>query len=145
MITKNIYEVFDEFKTATNRASRVKVLQDNNSFALRNVLIGTFHPGVKFVFDKIPDYKSEEVPAGMSYNNITKALDTIYLFMENNPRVAPTLTLDRKKELLIQTLESLEPREAEVYANIILKDQKIPYLTEALVREAFPTLLPKSI
>jgi hypothetical protein len=68
----------------------------------------------------------------------------IYIFMENHPRVSPNLSLDRKTQLLVQTLESLEPREAEVYTNIILKDQKVPYLTEALINDAFPDLLPKS-
>jgi len=144
MSKKNIYEVFDDFKAAKTKADRIAVLRKNDSFALKNVLLGTFHTGVSFVFKKIPDYKSEDVPPGFGYNNITKALDMIYIFMENHPRVSPNLSLDRKTQLLVQTLESLEPREAEVYTNIILKDQKVPYLTEALINDAFPDLLPKS-
>jgi hypothetical protein len=145
MSKKNIYEVFDDFKSTKNKKDRIKVLQDNDTWALRQVLIGTLHPGAKFVIKEAPLFKRDDsLPPGMGYNNMTQVLDKIYLFMENNPRTPAGLTDKRKNELLIQILESLEPREADVYMGIILKDQKIPYLTEALINEAFPGLLPQS-
>jgi hypothetical protein len=128
---------------APSRDTRISVLQSNDSWALRNVLMGAFHPDVKFYIKKAPDYKKEAVPAGMSYNHMTDALSKIYLFMENNPRTPPALTDKRKNELLIQMLESLEPQEAEVYVAMMLKDLKIPYLTPKLVNEAFKGLLPE--
>ena len=140
---KNIYEVFNEFKMAPSRDTRISVLQSNDSWALRNVLMGAMHPDIKFVIKKAPNYKKEDVPAGMSYNHITDALSKVYLFMENNPRTPPALTDKRKNELLIQLLESLEPKEAEVYVAMMLKDLKIPYLTSKLVNEAFKGLLPE--
>ena len=63
--------------------------------------------------------------------------------MEGHPKVAPNLTLERKEQLLIQILESLEKNEAEVFANMIKKDLKIPHLTAKLANEAFPGLLPE--
>jgi hypothetical protein len=45
--------------------------------------------------------------------------------------------------LLIQILESLEKNEADVYANMIKKDLKVPHLTAKLANEAFPGLLPE--
>jgi len=140
---KNIYEVFNEFKMAPSRDTRISVLQSNDSWALRNVLMGAMHPDIKFVIKKVPDYKKESVPAGMSYNHMTDALSKIYLFMENNPRTPPALTDKRKSELLVQLLESLEPQEAEIYVAMMLKDLKVPYLTPKLVNEAFKGLLPE--
>lgn len=144
MSKKNIYEVFNEFKAAKTRKEKVDVLRKNDTFALRNVLVGTFHPHVEFVFKKIPEWKRIDVPAGMAYNHMTEALSKMYLFMKNNPRAPAGLTEQRREELLIQLLEGLEPHEADVYVGILKKDQKVPQLTAAIVNEAFPDLLPKS-
>lgn len=140
---KNIYEVFDEFKKAKTKEERLSVLRNNDSWALKNVLMGAFHPDVKFVIKKIPEYRQVQTPVGFAYNHITDALGKVYLFMENNPKVSPNLTLERKEQLLIQILESLEKHEAEVFANMIKKDLKVPHLTAKLANEAFPGLLPE--
>lgn len=145
MSKKNIYEVFDEFKTAKNKKDRIHILQTNDSWALRQVLIGAFYSKVEFNITDIPKFKKEEnLPAGMGYNNMTQTLDKMYLFMKNNPRTPAGLTEKRKTELLIQILESLEPKEADVFTGVLKKDLKIPYLTESLIHEAFPGLLPQS-
>lgn len=144
MSKKNIYEVFNEFKAVKGRKEKVEVLLKNDTFALRNVLLGTFHPDIEFVFKKIPDWNRIEVPPGMSYNHMTEALSKIYLFVKNSPRAPEGLTDKRREELLIQLLEGLEPDEADVFVGILKKDQKIPHLTPAIVNEAFPGLLPKS-
>ena len=145
MSKKNIYEVFDDFKAAKSKKDRIQVLKQNDTWALRQVLLGTFHNSVGFNIDKIPDFKRDDnLPPGMAYNNMTHALDKIYLFMKNNPRTPAGLTEKRKNELLIQILESLEPREADVYLGVLNKDLNIPYLTSALIHEIFPELLPKS-
>ena len=51
---KNLYEVFGEFETASNREEKINVLRSNRSYALDCVLRGTFHPGIKYVFNEIP-------------------------------------------------------------------------------------------
>lgn len=144
MSIKNVYEVLEEFKNAKNKAERLDVLRKNDNFALRNVLIGVYHPGVHFTVKENPEFRREKMPAGMAYGNMTEALSRLYLFMENNPRVPAGLTEKRKIEILIQILESLEEPEADVFLGILKKDLKVPYLTSALVNEAFPDLLPKS-
>lgn len=141
MALKNIYEVLEDFRAAKTKQDRIGVLRKNNSWALRMILQAVFHPNVKFDV-KIPDYKKIDVPPGMSYDHMTSALQRAYLFQEGNPRTPPALTDKRKSELLIQILESLEPKEAEVFVNMMRKDLKTPYLTEALVNEAFEGLLP---
>jgi hypothetical protein len=143
MSKKNIYEVFEDFKTAKNKKDRIQVLQNNDSWALRQVLVGTLHPQVEFAITEAPKFKRDDnLPPGMAYNNMTQVLDKMYLFMKNNPRTPAGLTDKRRNDLLIQILESLEPKEADVFMGVLLKDQKIPYLTEALVNEAFDGLLP---
>jgi hypothetical protein len=145
MSNKNIYEVFEDFKAAKARKDKIDVLHRHDTWALRQVLLGAFHESVEFAIKDIPDFKRDDnMPAGMGYNNMTQVLDKIYLFMKNNPRTPPALTDKRRTELLLQILESLEPKEADVFIGILKKDLKVPYLTEALINEAFPGLLPQS-
>ena len=136
----NIYEVFERFEEAPDRESKINVLRENNTNTLRDVLLGAFNPGIKFVIKDIPDYKCEDVPPGMSYGNMTTALNQAYLFIENHPRVSPNLSQQRKVELLQQSLESLEEKEAKVFANMLMKDLKVKGLTKELVSEALPEI-----
>jgi len=141
MSKKNIYEVFEDFRKVGNKQDRIAVLRKNDTYALRNILLGAFHKGLKFTVAEIPKWRRVDMPAGMAYSNMTAALDRAYLFTQGNPRVPAGLTEKRKTEILIQILESLEEKEADVFAGMLMKDLKVPYLTEALVNEAFPGLL----
>lgn len=139
---KNLYEVFGEFEKAPNREDKISILRNNNSYALECVLRGAFHPNVRYVIDEIPNYRKSDAPAGLSYTSIHQEMGRVYLFEENNPRVAPTLTLDRKKVILAQMLESMEEKEAAVFAGMIMKRLPVKGLTYKLTQEAFPGLLP---
>ena len=136
----NIYEVFDLFKAAPDRQNKIEVLRRNSTYALQAVLTGMFHPNVQFAITETPNYKPVPVPPGMSYNHMHDAVKRAYLYTSNDPRVPAGLTPERRRILLIQTLESMEPREAEVYMMMLLKTPP-EGLDEALVKEAFPTLL----
>lgn len=138
---KNISEVFDEVEKAAP-SERANVLRRNDSFALRNVLQGTFDPRISFTVKELPPYTPSDSPPGMGYSTIHSELGRIYLFQADNPRVSPDLTEKRKKEILIQILEVLEAREAEIFGNMLLKKQKVKGLTAKVVKEAFPDLLP---
>ena len=49
---------------------------------------------------------------------------------------------DDAQQLLLQLIESLEPREAEVVIGILSKDLGVKGLNYKFVKEAFPQLLP---
>lgn len=143
MSMKNVYEVLDDFRNATTKQDRLNILRGNDSYALKNVLIGAFDPRVKFTIKTVPDYRKIDVPPGLSYSHMTEALSRVYLWVEGNPKTPKGLSEKRATELLLQLLESLEPKEAEIFASMIRKDLKIPHLTVKLINEAFPGLLPE--
>lgn len=143
MSNKNVYEVFEDFRKVTSKQDRLDVLRQNDTWALRNVLLGALNPEIKFTIKKVPEYKSVDVPPGLAYSHMTEALSRIYLWVDGNPKRPEGLTESRATELLLQLLESLEPKEAEVFASMIRKDLKVPHLTPKLVNEAFPGLLPE--
>jgi hypothetical protein len=63
------------------------------------------------------------------------------MFLEGN-QTAETLSVTRSKELLVQMLESIEPREAEIILGIFQKDLGVKGLDYKFVKEAFPDMLP---
>ena len=138
---KNVYEIFEEFEQRTKKSDKIAVLQFNASYALKNILKGTFDPNVQFVFNEPVEYKKSDAPPGLGYSSIHQELGRAYLFEVGNPKVAPTLTIERKKQLLIQILESLESRESEIFMNMLLKKQNVKGLNASIVKEAFPDLL----
>ena len=139
---KNLYEVFGEFENAPSRQEKIDILRNNKSYALECVLRGTFHPNIRYVIDEIPNYRKSDAPAGLGYTSIHQELSRAYLLEENNPRTSSDLTLNRKKVILAQMLESMEEKEAAVFAGMIMKRLPVKGLTYKLTQEAFPGLLP---
>lgn len=141
-MNKAIYEIFEEVENAGSKEERLFILRKNANWALRSTLKGAFDPNVKFVFDKMPDYTPSLDPPGLSHTSLHQELMRAYLFEVGNPQVSPTLTHQRKTEILIQMLETLEAKEAKVLEGILTKKLKVKGLNYALVKEAFPDLLP---
>jgi hypothetical protein len=139
---KNIYEIFDEFEEAKTKKERMDVIQRNLSKTLVDVLELTFHPQINWKVKSLPEnYTSQPIPSGMSYCQLSTELRKLYMFREGHP-TAENLDPRKQNELLIQLLESLEPREAEVVIGIFVKDQGVKGLDYKFVKEAFPSLLP---
>lgn len=140
---KNVYEIFDDFVNSQDGDNgKIWALRNGQKLnhRLEAVLQGAFHPKIHFVFKAKVPYKPANIPAGMSYSSLETEFDRLYLFVEGSQKVDPALSLKRKEQILIQILETLEAREAEVYMNMMLKDLKIPGLTIDIVRRAFPNL-----
>ena len=77
----------------------------------------------------------------MGYAQLSTEIRKLYLFRKGEP-AAHALNPKKQNEVLLQLLESLEPREAEVVAGIFRKDQGVNGLNYKFVKEAFPQLLP---
>jgi hypothetical protein len=140
---KNIYEVFDEFESAKNKKDRLSVIEKNLSKTLVDVLKFTFHPDINWKIEEVPDnYQgNRDSKPGISNCQLSTEIRKLYLFQKGN-KTAESLTPKKQNELLIQLLESIEPREAEVVMGIFKKDQGVKGLDYKFVKEAFPQLLP---
>jgi len=138
---KNIHEIFEEFEQASSRKDKIAVLQKNDSYALRQVLKGSFDPKIEFIIEKVPYYSPSDAPIGLGYTNISQELKRVYLFQKDNPKRDPNLSKERVEVILIQMLENLEAKEAVVFMNMLLKKQKVKGLTDKIVQEAFPGLI----
>lgn len=139
---KNIYEILDEFEMAETKQEKVQVLKDNYSDLLKDVLVITYHPDAQWLVTEMPHtYTTPDTLPGVSFSHIGTELKRLYLFKKGHP-TAEALSPRRREEILIQLLESLEPREAEVVIGIFQKDLGVKGLTYDFVKECFPNLLP---
>lgn len=141
---KNIYEVFDEFEEAKGKKERMLVIEKNLSKTLVQVLELAFHPNHQWLISEMPDdYRIDvgnKLP-GLASCNLSTEIRKLYLFQKGDAS-AERLSEDKRKQLLLQLLEGIEPREAEVVMGILRKDLGVRGLDYKFVKEAFPNLLP---
>ena len=138
----SIPQILEEVEKAPNKETRVKVLRAYNHPVLRGILQINFNPDVKLALPEgMPPYKRDEkIPAGYSETNLFSEFRRMYIWLD------PNINLNKlkKEQLFIQMLEGIHWTEADVLC--LAKDKKLQTkyksITEDLVREAYPELLP---
>ena len=134
------HEILKLVTKAKTTAAKVKVLQDNESFALKTLIQGNFDPKIVLdVPEGSPPYKQDESPAGLQMSRIDSSIK-----MLGNLVVGTPLPKMRKEMLFIQLLEGIHAEDAELV--IAMKDKKLtdicPTLTKKVAEKAFPKLFP---
>lgn len=137
----SLLKTASEFKTIEQRAS---FLKQNESFALKTILQYNFDTRlVSLLPVGAPPFKRTEGQEAQAYQGafFTEARK-LGTFVQKNPPDA--LSRARREMLFIQLLESLPGEDADVL--IAAKDKKLTTLykgiTEKVVRQAFPEILP---
>lgn len=138
MRRKDVYEVFDMFVAAKAKADKIKVLQDNESPALRDVCRGSLDKTIIWLLPKgkVP-YKAgreESTPANLHKENRKFAY-----FVQGGR--GPNLHPAKREVMFIGVLEGIHPRDAELLVSMINKKAPVKGLTRNVVNEAFPGLL----
>ena len=134
-------QIFEEVEKYKTRAEKVKVLRDYSTQVLQGILQINFDPNANMGLPEgePPFKKDTAIPDGYSDTNLYVEFRRFYIWL--NPS---NLTKIRKEALFVQLLEGLHWKESEVVC--LAKDKqlskKYKSLTEDLVREAFPNLLP---
>ncbi len=140
---KSIYEVLDEIESASSKKERMDVIGKNLSKTLVQVFELAYHPQYQWLITEMPDnYKvPTDILPGLTPQTLSTQLRKLYLFQKGHPS-AEVLTPEKRQQLLLQLLESIEPREAEVIIGIFNKNLGVKGLDYKFVKEAFPDLLP---
>ena len=132
--------IFEDVAAANSIKARKKVLLENESKPLKELLKYAFHPDIKFALPPgKPPYKTIGSPEEYNPTYLYPSIRKFYLYIEGGH---DGLTQLRREQLFVQMLESLHPKEAEVVIQI--KDKKLNYrgLTYKLVKTTFPEILP---
>jgi len=133
-----INEVLQKISNAKTKAEKIKLLQEYNTNALRQVLIINFDESIVSLLPEgeVP-YTPNEAPEGTEHTILEREYRKLYLFFKGGAN----LTKNRRESLFIQMLEGLTKGEAEVLC--LAKDKKIGKrwkITKQCVESAFPTI-----
>jgi hypothetical protein len=134
---KLMFEILDEFESATTESQRIAVLQRYDSRQLRQFLHYALEPTIEFDVE-VPVYRSAPEPAGLNYTYLSMEMNKMYRFVKGHPERPAGLTPEKQKQLLLVILESLHTREAEILVGLLRKKFKINYLTKNIVQKALP-------
>ena len=140
-MTPTVPEVLELVAKAKSKAEKADILRKNNTFALRTILQGVFHPNIVLELPEgDPPYVPDGAPLGHSPSSLHVEIRKVKYFF------GPTMAQKKMKreEIFIGMLESVHPKEAVLLLD--MKNKKLNYsgLTYELAAEVFPELeLPK--
>ena len=130
-------EILTKVNNAKMKEDKIKVLRDNDSVPLRQILKGAFDPKIEWDLPEgTPPYKVDEAPAGTEHTLLFTESKRLWHFVKN---ADPKLSKTRKEMMYIQMLEGLHADEAKLLINVKEKNLNTTYkgLTDAVVKEAF--------
>ena len=133
--------LFSEIATKVNNAKdkprKLKVLQEHDSVALRQVLKGAFDPKIEWLLPAgdVP-YTANDAPVGTEHTLLSQEAKRLYLFTKGGDN---SLSNTKRELIFIQMLEGLSAEEAEFLVTVVNKRVNNEYkgFTANLVKEAF--------
>lgn len=135
-----ISEILQKAHNAKTKSEKVKILQENNSQALRSLFIWNYDDSVKTA---LPDgevpYRPNPAPMGTEHTLLEKEARKFYYFIKGGADNLPSM---KKENMFIQMLEGLHEEEAKVLC--LVKDKQLGKryrITKAVVETAFPTIV----
>ncbi len=135
--TPLLSEVLDRVHKAKTKAQKIKVLQENDTEALRMVIKSSFDPKIKWAMPEgaVP-YKPNDAPDGTEHTLLAQESKRLWHFIEGEDNQTPRA---QKENMYIQMLEGLHRDEAEVlvYAKDKILHQKYKGLSHEVVKTAF--------
>ena len=134
-IMKYIYEVIEDTQKAKTKADKIKVLKQNETWALKDVLRGTYDSTVAWNLPEgAPPYKACEGHNAPS--NLIRKNSQFRYFAKGGVNMHQI----KRERMFIGLIESIHPKDAELVIGMINK-KKPTGITRAVIEEAFPGLL----
>ena len=130
-------EIATKINNAKDKPRKLKVLKDNDSMALRQVLKGAFDPSIEWLLPQgdVP-FKRNDAPIGTEHTLLSQEAKRLYLFTKGGDS---SLSNTKRETLFIQLLEGLSAEEADFLVTVVNKkvNNKYKGFTANLVKEAF--------
>lgn len=132
-----VFEVFEEITKTKTKGDKIKVLKQNESWALKDIIRGSMDSTIKWNLPTgSPPYTAaleESHPA-----NLLKENTKFKYFVKGGP--GDNMPAFKRESIFIGILEGVHPQDAELVISMINKE-KPKGLTRPMVKEAFPGLL----
>jgi len=132
-----MHEIATKVNNAKDKPRKLKVLRENDSVPLRQVLKGAFDPRIEWMLPKgdVP-YTANDAPVGTEHTVLHQEAKRLYLFTKGGDN---TLSSTKREVLFIQILEGLCAEEAAFLVSVVNKRLNNDYkgFTANLVKDAF--------
>lgn len=134
---KYVYEVIEEAQKAKAKADKIQVLKANESWALKDILRGTYDSTVKWLLPEgDPPYTPNDGHNAPS--NLLKRNKDFAYFAKGGP--GQRMPAFKREKIFIGLIESIQPEDARLVISMINKE-KLKGITRPVIEEAFPGLL----
>ncbi len=132
-----VYEVLEEVAKAKKKEDKIRILKENESWALKDIIMGSMDTSIKWNLPGgMPPYTACEEHSAPT--NLLRENTKFKYFVKGGPgeKMQPV----KRESIFIGILEGVHPKDAELV--IAMKNkEKIPGLTRSIVKDAFPDLL----
>ena len=133
-------EILRKVSNAKTKAEKVILLRENNSSALRMLLIWNFDESV---ISMVPEgdvpYTPNDAPVGTDHTRLEQESKGFYRFVKGGQDSLKSL---KREAMFVQLLEGLSAEEAELLC--LVKDgqmnKKYKRITKSVLQEAFPQI-----
>jgi hypothetical protein len=130
-------EMLKAVAQAETLQEKVMILRSHpNDVMVRKLLLAGLDPSVKFDVE-IPSYKENAEDDGYASNSLFVEYRRLYIFLESYKEVRAA----RKKAILEQILESIDPSDAVALVDVLKKDLSKYGMTKEIANAAFPGLI----
>ena len=133
-----VFEVFEEVNKKKTKAEKVKVLKDNESWALKDIIKGSMDSNIRWNLPGgEPPYtpsKPESAPT-----NLLREHKKFKYFLKGN-RSSDGMIAPKRENIFIGLIEGIHPEDAKLVIDMINK-KSIKGITKPIVEEVFPGLL----
>ena len=141
---KDVWEVFEGVAKITGKKGKVEFLRKfENMMPLRDVLQGTFDKNIEWKLPPGTPPYTPQVDGPPAPTSLLKQHLNFKYFIKGLA-ACEQLSNIRRERLFIDMLESIHPKDAEIVVSMVNKKKPdVDGLTEKLVKEAFPDLIPE--
>ena len=134
-------EILTKVHGAKTKAQKIKILQEEDCMALRQICQWSFNPKIESELPSgTPPFMENDAPEGTEHTLLRTKGDQLWHFVKSNNKSAdPTLQSTVRERMFIRLLEGLHKDEAELLCAV--KDKRIHQvykgLSSQVVSEAF--------
>ena len=139
--SESLPEVLKRVNDEKSRNKKIEILKKADGAPLQTILQGAYHPKIVWALPPgSPPYKPVQDPYGLCPSILEREIRKLPYLCENPQMVQNKI---KRESIFIQMLESVHPSEAELFIQMVNKDIKCNGLTQLLVHEIWPDLVPK--
>ena len=137
-VTRRVHEVIEMVSKAKTKNEKINILKQNESQALKDVLVGAYHSKVEWNLPpgRPPFEASEERSVPTNLLKQTRKFNDLVKGGEGD-----TLPAFKRERIFIRLIEMIHPDDAELLLKMVAKKQLAKGVTKKLAQEAFPGLI----